>query len=185
MKAIWLLAIFLSIKNCNGRHFMDSFFHRYKPRMPFVESKLSDQGCKDDPNYADKCPEMAALNNYCQDQETFMKKNCPKSCGFCSEGTKAPAPVVCEDDPNYADKCGEKAAIEDYCKDHEHFMRKNCPKSCGFCSPGTQKPPAPAVCEDDPNYADKCAEKAAIKDYCVDQKKFMEKECPKSCGFCP
>ena len=42
-----------------------------------------------------------------------------------------------------------------------------------------------SVCEDDPNYADKCAEKAAIKDYCVDQKKFMEKECPKSCGFCP
>ena len=47
---------------------------------------MFDLGCKDDSNYADKCPEMAALNNYCQDQETFMKKNCPKSCGFCSEG---------------------------------------------------------------------------------------------------
>ena len=41
-----------------------------------------------------------------------------------------------------------------------------------------------SVCEDDPNYIDKCAEKAAIKDYCVEQKAFMEKECPKSCGFC-
>ena len=41
-----------------------------------------------------------------------------------------------------------------------------------------------SVCEDDPNYADKCAEKAAIKDYCVHQKEFMEKECPQSCGFC-
>ena len=41
-----------------------------------------------------------------------------------------------------------------------------------------------SVCEDDPNYADMCPKKAAIKDYCVHQKEFMEKECPKSCGFC-
>jgi len=42
--------------------------------------------CEDDPNYADECPERAAEKDYCKDQEKFMKKQCPKSCGFCSEG---------------------------------------------------------------------------------------------------
>ena len=40
------------------------------------------------------------------------------------------------------------------------------------------------VCEDDPRYADACPEKAAIENYCDDQKDFMTKNCPKSCGFC-
>ena len=42
--------------------------------------------CEDDPNYADKCGEKAAIEGYCKDQEEFMKKECPKSCGFCSPG---------------------------------------------------------------------------------------------------
>ena len=42
--------------------------------------------CKDDPDYADACPEHAAIENYCKDQEAFMKKHCRKSCGLCSEG---------------------------------------------------------------------------------------------------
>ncbi|XP_020609683.1 zinc metalloproteinase nas-15-like, partial [Orbicella faveolata] len=92
--------------------------------------------------------------------------------------------TVCEDNPSYADACPEKAAVKDYCQDQENFMRKNCPKSCGFCINEPVKPPAPAVCEDDPNYADACPEKAEIKNYCQDQEKFMRKNCPKSCGFC-
>jgi len=149
-----------------------------------VHSELSDAACEDDPNYADECPVRAAEKDYCKDQEEFMRKHCPKSCGFCSEGTKPPAPEVCEDDPAYADKCAEKAAIEGFCKDHEDFMRTNCPKSCGYCSGGTAKPPFPIVCEDDPAYADKCAEKAAIEGYCKDHEDFMRTNCPKSCGYC-
>ena len=42
--------------------------------------------CEDDPNYADGCPAYAAVENYCTDQEEFMKKNCPKSCGLCEKG---------------------------------------------------------------------------------------------------
>ena len=42
--------------------------------------------CEDDPDYADGCPEHAAVDNYCKDQEDFMRKNCPKSCGFCEKG---------------------------------------------------------------------------------------------------
>ena len=42
--------------------------------------------CADDENYADKCPEMAAIKDYCKHQSDFMQKNCPKSCGFCSSG---------------------------------------------------------------------------------------------------
>ena len=42
--------------------------------------------CEDDPNYADGCREKAEIKNYCKDQEEFMRKNCPESCGFCSEG---------------------------------------------------------------------------------------------------
>lgn len=40
--------------------------------------------CKDNPVYADGCPGKAAIKSYCHDQKDFMKKNCPKSCGFCS-----------------------------------------------------------------------------------------------------
>ena len=44
--------------------------------------------CKDDPDYADGCPGMAAVDNYCFDQEDFMRKYCNKSCDFCKgEGT--------------------------------------------------------------------------------------------------
>ena len=42
--------------------------------------------CEDNPDYADGCPGFAATSDYCKDQEDFMRKNCPKSCGFCSEG---------------------------------------------------------------------------------------------------
>ena len=42
--------------------------------------------CEDDPDYADGCPAYAAVHNYCTDQEDFMRKNCPKSCGFCEKG---------------------------------------------------------------------------------------------------
>ena len=42
--------------------------------------------CEDDPDYADGCPKHAAIENYCKDQEEFMRKHCPKSCKFCSEG---------------------------------------------------------------------------------------------------
>ena len=42
--------------------------------------------CDDDPAYADGCAEHAGIPNYCQDQKEFMRKNCPKSCGFCTAG---------------------------------------------------------------------------------------------------
>ena len=42
--------------------------------------------CVDDKNYADKCPEKAAIKDYCKYHSDFMQKNCPKSCGFCSSG---------------------------------------------------------------------------------------------------
>lgn len=51
-----------------------------------VHCFLKSTVCEDDPNYADACPEKAEIKNYCKDQEEFMRKNCPKSCGFCSEG---------------------------------------------------------------------------------------------------
>lgn len=42
--------------------------------------------CEDDPAYADGCPGYAAIEGYCKDYEDFMRKNCPKSCGYCAEG---------------------------------------------------------------------------------------------------
>jgi len=175
----------LSVYSCSGRYFTAGRFFRYNPRFPFIESQFSDEVCDDDPAYEDDCPVKAAIKDYCDDHKDFMKEKCPLSCGFCSEGTaQPPAPQVCEDDPAYADDCAEKAAIKDYCDDHKDFMEEKCPESCGFCSKGTAQPPAPQVCEDDPSYADDCAEKAAIKDYCDDHKDFMEEKCPESCGFC-
>ncbi|XP_078360447.1 uncharacterized protein LOC144644783 isoform X2 [Oculina patagonica] len=171
--------------------------------IPFRDSVFLDGVCEDDPAYADGCPGYAAIEGYCKDYEDFMRKNCPKSCGYCAEATtqpavtteslKPPAPAVCEDDPDYADGCPEMAAVEGYCKDQEDFMRKNCPKTCGYCSEATTqpavttesvKPPAPAVCEDDPDYADGCPEMAAVEGYCKDNEDFMRKNCPKSCGYC-
>ncbi|XP_068758168.1 uncharacterized protein [Montipora capricornis] len=153
-----------------------------KPPAPAV--------CDDDPAYADGCPAFAAVQNYCQDQETFAKKFCRKSCEFCSGGTKkAPAPIVCEDDPAYADGCPAFAAVENYCQDQETFTRTFCRKSCKFCTEGNaimeaEKFLRDEVCDDDPAYADGCAEHAGIPNYCQDQKEFMRKNCPKSCGFC-
>ena len=42
--------------------------------------------CKDDPNYADECPNKAAISGYCDAHYDFMYKNCRKSCSFCSVG---------------------------------------------------------------------------------------------------
>ena len=42
--------------------------------------------CEDNPKYADGCPTFAAVENYCEDNEDFMRKNCPKSCRYCSQG---------------------------------------------------------------------------------------------------
>ena len=42
--------------------------------------------CEDDPDYADACPEYAAVEGYCKYHEEFMKENCPKSCGLCEKG---------------------------------------------------------------------------------------------------
>jgi len=184
MTPIWLFLVFLCAPNCSGRYFADRIFRKHS-RMLLQDIPSSDAACVDDKNYADKCPEKAAIKDYCKYHSDFMQKNCPKSCGFCSsEIKKPPAPVVCADDENYADKCPEKAAIEDYCKHHSDFMQKNCPKSCGFCSSGRFKPPSPIGCVDDANYADACPEKAAIPNYCQMYAAFMKKNCPYSCGFC-
>ncbi|XP_067038932.1 zinc metalloproteinase nas-15-like [Acropora muricata] len=184
MTPIWLFLVFLCAPNCSGRYFADRIFRKHS-RMLWQDIPSLDAACVDDKNYADKCPEKAAIKDYCKYHSDFMQKNCPKSCGFCSsEVKKPPAPVVCADDENYADKCPEKAAIKDYCKHHSDFMQKNCPKSCGFCSSGRFKPPSPIGCIDDANYADACPEKAAIPNYCQMYAAFMRKNCPYSCGFC-
>ncbi|XP_068711597.1 zinc metalloproteinase nas-15-like isoform X2 [Montipora foliosa] len=44
--------------------------------------------CEDDPAYADGCPAFAAVENYCQDQETFARTFCRKSCKFCTGDAK-------------------------------------------------------------------------------------------------
>ena len=61
--------------------------------------------CEDDPDYADGCPEKAAIKDYCQDQEDFMRKNCPKSCGFCSKG----------DWPNYFNVVSHEMSEKEFC----------------------------------------------------------------------
>ncbi|XP_078360448.1 uncharacterized protein LOC144644783 isoform X3 [Oculina patagonica] len=193
MKAILAFALCICVQICCGRYFSGRVVE-YEPGIPFRDSVFLDGVCEDDPAYADGCPGYAAIEGYCKDYEDFMRKNCPKSCGYCAEESlKPPAPAVCEDDPDYADGCPEMAAVEGYCKDQEDFMRKNCPKTCGYCSEATTqpavttesvKPPAPAVCEDDPDYADGCPEMAAVEGYCKDNEDFMRKNCPKSCGYC-
>ncbi|RMX57206.1 hypothetical protein pdam_00017948, partial [Pocillopora damicornis] len=128
------------------------------------------------------------------------------------ESEKPTSPVVCEDDPNYADGCPLKAAVTNYCRDQEEFMRRHCAKSCKFCKGASTaqltteaiKPPAPVataqpaiVCDDDPNYADRCPEKAAAmtkRNQCADialtpglcqeQEDFTRKNCKSSCGWC-
>nr|XP_058957024.1 proprotein convertase subtilisin/kexin type 5-like isoform X1 [Pocillopora verrucosa] len=161
--------------------------HTEKPLKP------GEVGCADNPKFKDPCADIASTPGLCQEQEDFTRKNCKSSCGWCGrESEKPTSPVVCEDDPNYADGCPLKAAVTNYCRDQEEFMRRHCAKSCKFCKgastaqPTTEaiKPPAPVVCEDDPNYADRCPEKAAVINYCNDQKKFMRKHCAKSCNFC-
>lgn len=47
--------------------------------------------CQDDPYYADNCSRKASVENYCHDQETFMREHCPKSCNFCKGEKK----IVC------------------------------------------------------------------------------------------
>ena len=63
--------------------------------VPFARITLTDTGfaldCKDDPDYAEGeggCRDMAANEDYCKDQEDFMRKHCAKTCGFCGEGKR-------------------------------------------------------------------------------------------------
>ncbi|XP_015758475.1 PREDICTED: uncharacterized protein LOC107337757 isoform X3 [Acropora digitifera] len=93
MTPIWLFLVFLCAPNCSGRYFADRIFRKHS-RMQLQDIPSLDAACVDDKNYADKCPEKAAIKDYCKYHSDFMQKNCPKSCGFCSsEIKKPPAPV--------------------------------------------------------------------------------------------
>jgi len=89
--------------------------------------------CEDDPNYADACPEKAEIKNYCQDQEKFMRKNCPKSCGFCFN--------ECKDDPEYEESCKDIAATTGLCEEQKKFTQEHCALSCKWCELPTKKAP--------------------------------------------
>ncbi|XP_022799211.1 zinc metalloproteinase nas-15-like isoform X5 [Stylophora pistillata] len=219
MKAIvlgFVLTIYFPI--CIGRHVkaLHAYNYVHKPRLSMRDHGLLDEGrpsekptspvvCEDDPNYADGCPEKAAVENYCRDQRTFMRKYCAKSCNFCTEAAtarpttatarptteaeKPPAPIVCEDDPNYADGCPEKAAVKNYCRDQKSFMRKYCAKSCGFCTSTTsptEEPmkPGEVGCADNPQFKDQCVDIASKPGFCKEQEDFTRKNCKSSCGWC-
>lgn len=219
MKAIvlgFVLTIYFPI--CIGRHVkaLHAYNYVHKPRLSMRDHGLLDEGrpsekptspvvCEDDPNYADGCPEKAAVQNYCRDQRTFMRKYCAKSCNFCTEAAtarpttatarptteaeKPPAPIVCEDDPNYTDGCPEKAAVKNYCRDQKSFMRKYCAKSCGFCTSTTsptEEPmkPGEVGCADNPQFKDQCVDIASKPGFCKEQEDFTRKNCKSSCGWC-
>lgn len=47
--------------------------------------KKRQSGCKDLLNYCSQWPD-----NYCQSYRDYMKKNCPRKCGYCSGPTDPP-----------------------------------------------------------------------------------------------
>lgn len=83
--------------------------------------------CKDLLDYCAQWPDK-----YCQDYKDYMKRNCPRKCGYCSGPTKPPA---CADKSQHCS--GWKAS--GFCAPSSQwhgYMKSNCAKTCGFCGGG-------------------------------------------------
>lgn len=128
-----MFATLLLVHNSNGNGIMEA------------EKHLRDEVCDDDPAYADGCAKHADIPNYCQDQEEFMRKNCPKSCGFCTEGIqsspeasiigKAPKPEECYDKKMNCNELKSEGKCTSTDPIVEHDVKSNCLITCGFCNP--------------------------------------------------
>jgi len=93
--------------------------------LDIVTSESSDRNqCQDK---ASGCPgwaQWACTNNF---YKNWMKKTCPKSCGYCTVS------VQCQDSNQHASNCpGWKWACT--MSQYSTFMQKNCKKTCGWCS---------------------------------------------------
>ena len=143
------------------------------------------------------CPGWANAGECTKENQAFMQKECPHSCGSCF--------LHCRD----VEEACAAWAKEGHCESNQEYMLKNCPTSCGVCSAKcydkevekcgdwarhgecTKNPSilstcpvscgvCSSVCLDKLN---DCPQWAAAGD-CHKNRAFMLKECPNSCQLC-
>ncbi|GAB1597949.1 zinc metalloproteinase nas-14-like [Argonauta hians] len=131
--------------------------------------------------YLDMKCETWAANGDCLTNPAWMKKNCRKSCSFCSgviPGTK------CNNKYRNDEKC-DQWALEGECQLNSKWMQENCAKSCRTCDKtgGGGTGDENEKCEDSPKYREKCPGWAK-GNQCAVNPQFMIPHCRKSCNKC-
>ncbi|XP_074649329.1 hatching enzyme 1.2-like [Tubulanus polymorphus] len=135
--------------------------------------------------------------DFCKDDsyKDYMKKNCAKSCGFCSgQSTSGSGTEVTQ--PTWNGKCVDNF---DTCKTSLHFcedptysgyMKVNCPKACGYCGSNNSGVNTGGSTTGGSTWNGKCVDnfdtcKTSLH-FCEDDsyKGYMKTNCPKSCGYC-
>lgn len=173
---------------------------RYRPTSPTD----SNTNCV---NKKLRCMLYAGIG-FCESDQSYMRENCAKACGFCQPTTtpyshrrkptgstttvESSTPVTpdseeCENQFEYT--CGLWAKQGD-CDTRADYMKQKCAKACGFCNSGpgsgkitTTKPQTlfpPQECRDKVRL---CRVWAQVGN-CKMDKDYMTRTCPKSCGLC-
>ncbi|XP_065067993.1 uncharacterized protein LOC135693432 isoform X3 [Rhopilema esculentum] len=159
---------------------------------PPVTVPFTTPDCMDTIHYC----EWYMKKGYCTDDrfQDYMKRNCPKTCEICK-----PATAKAE---SFADACMDTIHFCDfyvrkgYCT-HSKFgdyMKRNCPLSCKLCKKGEATQP-PLVTKQPVTVPFTTPDCMDTIHYCIWYKKrghcsndhfkdYMEKNCPKTCGFC-
>uniref|UniRef100_A0A194ANT7 ShKT domain-containing protein n=1 Tax=Pinctada fucata TaxID=50426 RepID=A0A194ANT7_PINFU len=90
-------------------------------------TSTTSKNCEDDVQYRSRCE---GWKWSCQKNRGFMEPHCPKTCGFCSDGT-ATMSTACDDSAKYRSRCGGWTWS---CDSNASFMHLYCRKSCGLCN---------------------------------------------------
>ncbi|XP_064638075.1 zinc metalloproteinase nas-14-like isoform X2 [Lineus longissimus] len=149
------------------------------------------KACDECPKYgvakkpnSDKCHDLYyddaqckawAGKGYCDKYESFMKRQCTKTCGACGKFGKCSNTNWRDADCDFWAKGGE-------CQNNPVWMKLQCADSCDSC--GYREPGACENIDDDA----KC-EKAAFNNECddirnIERAVYMQKNCAKACSSC-
>merc|ERR1712142_1376396 len=92
----------------------------------FVTLAVADDCYEPRPEYCAKNTHLCKAPGF----EDFMKKMCPRHCGYCNQEDVSSLPTECvEDDPAYcaihAFRCHQAG--------FEETMKRKCPRTCRYC----------------------------------------------------
>ncbi|XP_061171818.1 zinc metalloproteinase nas-15-like [Saccostrea echinata] len=140
------------------------------PQFQFCRNKDKDWSCN-----------VWAKQGECERNPRYMKPNCARACGICSDALAADRVVGDQCVDAYPEgTCKGWKAIGD-CVSNEKWMAQNCKKTCGVCDKDSD-PPGTGCSNIQP---DRKCDDWAVKGECGVNPQWMERNCRKSCRLCP